>query len=163
MNATWYKTSHTLSGIAFPSLIGILVDFNLERIHDTRTELFQFQSLIGILVDFNSHFQHHIWFRIKFQSLIGILVDFNTHNTTGKGKFLRVSIPNRDFSTFQPRSVGNGLLIHLDMFQSLIGILVHFNPNYILLETLRAIHDVSIPNRDFSTFQLRIKQFRFSI
>ena len=64
-------------------------------------------------------------------------------------KLPSVSIPNRDFSTFQRFKL---LCKNFKIwFQSLIGILVHFNSSLSLIRCQGM--KVSIPNRDFSTFQ----------
>ena len=61
----------------------------------------------------------------EFQSLIGILVSFNMGPDIPFPDPLFVSIPNRDFSKFQPEEAVLASEFH--MFQSLIGILVSFN------------------------------------
>ncbi len=61
-----------------------------------------FQSLKGILVDINLAAIPHCHPRCSFQSLKGILVDINPLVQCGSVSGYRVSIPERDFSGYQP-------------------------------------------------------------
>ncbi len=62
---------------------------------------------------------------------------------------IAVSIPDRDFSWFQPKSFKYKVNDRVE-FQSLIGILVDFNFYH---WGNNARNGVSIPDRDFSWFQ----------
>ncbi len=102
----------------FQSLKGILVDINCGSIGQPSFDK-KFQSLKGILVDINFLGFRFDKRQLEFQSLKGILVDINASISTvwGSGFSRRVSIPERDFSGYQPTSLSD-----------LSGVMMCFNP-----------------------------------
>jgi len=99
----------------------------LERDQDTQLRGgLAFQSLIGILMNWNCVEAGCFLREIKFQSLIGILMNWNARDKPKRLQCLhQVSIPNRDFDELEPYL--ESLEERYGAFQSLIGILMNWN------------------------------------